>query len=115
MKEKKHWPKEKTRQRTSARFQPTFIARFGTLLQVKAEKEKRLQQLPPEAQGLIADPSRMAAGKEERDRRIQERLAQRQRRLEELQRMRMSRGIAKPGAVAPPERSEERRVGKEER
>src|SRR5437762_7084224 len=29
--------------------------------QVKAEKEKRLQQLPPEAQVLIADPSRMAA------------------------------------------------------
>src|SRR5437773_12532586 len=90
MKEKKHWPKERTRQRTSARFQPTCSARFGTLLRVKAEKEKRLQQLPPEAQGLIADPSRMAAGKEERDRRIQERLAQRQRRLEELQRMRMS-------------------------
>src|SRR2546430_7358537 len=31
--------------------------------QVKAEKEKRLQQLPPGAQGLIADPSRMALGK----------------------------------------------------
>jgi len=30
---------------------------------VKAEKEKRLQQLPPEAQGLIADPSRMRLGK----------------------------------------------------
>ena len=59
--------------------------------QVKAERERRLQQLPPDLQGLIADPSR---GREQ-DPRMQERLAQRERRMEELQRARMAHA-AKP-------------------
>ena len=67
--------------------------------QLKAERERRIQQLPPEVQGLIADPSRDKADK---DSRMQERLAQRQRRMEELQKARMSRDV-KPGAAASPE------------
>jgi uncharacterized protein involved in exopolysaccharide biosynthesis len=59
--------------------------------QVKAERERRLQQLPPDLQGLIADPSR---GREQ-DPRMQERLAQPERRMEELQRARMAHA-AKP-------------------
>jgi len=59
--------------------------------QVKAERERRLQQLPPDLQGLIADPSQ---GREQ-DPRMQERLAQRERRMEELQRARMAHA-AKP-------------------
>jgi len=69
--------------------------------QVKAERDKRIQQLPGDLhlQGLIADPSRMTDEKA----RMQERLAQRQRRLEELQKMRMSRKMAPPAAeVASP-------------
>ena len=63
--------------------------------QVKAEREKRIQQLPAEvqAQGLIADPDRIKA---ERDNRIQERMAQRQRRMEELQARRMGHAVARP-------------------
>ena len=59
--------------------------------QVKAERERRLQQLPPDLQGLIADPSQ---GREQ-DPRMQERLAQRERRMEELQSARMAHA-AKP-------------------
>ena len=63
--------------------------------QLKAEREKRIQQLPAEvqAQGLIADPDRIKA---ERDTRIQERMAQRQRRMEELQARRMAHAVAHP-------------------
>jgi TolA-binding protein len=60
--------------------------------QVKAERDRRLQQLPPDIKAIMPDPSRMNA---ERDARMQDRLAERQRRLEELQRMRS-------GAAAPP-------------
>jgi len=68
--------------------------------QVKAERERRLQQLPPDLQGLIADPSQAR----EQDPRMQERLAQRERRMEELQRARMAHA-AKPfgtEATSPP-------------
>jgi hypothetical protein len=68
--------------------------------QVKAERDKRLQQLPPELQlqGLIADPSQ---ARDEKDSRMQERLAQRQRRMEELQRARMSHAAKLPPATSP--------------
>jgi chaperonin cofactor prefoldin len=65
--------------------------------QLKAERDRRLQQLPRDVQALIPDRSR-----------IQEQLAQRQRRMEELQRLRMSPAVkpgapAFPGAAASPE------------
>jgi hypothetical protein len=67
--------------------------------QLKAEREKRIQQLPAEvqAQGLIADPDKIKA---ERDTRIQERMAQRQRRMEELQARRMGHAVARPATEA---------------
>ena len=67
--------------------------------QVKAERERRLQQLPPELQlqGLIADPSQ---GRDEKDTRMQERLAQRQRRMEELEKARMAHAVKPFGAEA---------------
>ncbi len=69
--------------------------------QLKAERDRRLQQLPRDVQALIPDRSRIQAEKDEKDRRIQEQLAQRQRRMEELQRLRMSPAV-KPGAAAFP-------------
>lgn len=65
--------------------------------QLKAERERRLQQLPPDLQGLVADPSQ---GRDETDTRMQERLAQRQRRTEELERARMAHAV-KPFGVEP--------------
>jgi hypothetical protein len=65
--------------------------------QLKAEREKRLQQLPPDLKGLIADPSQ---GRDENDTRMQERLAQRQRRMEELRRARMAHAVKRFGAEA---------------
>jgi len=65
--------------------------------QVKAERERRLQQLPPDLQGLIADPSQ---GRDEKDTRMQERLAQRQRRMEEFERARMAHAVKPFGAEA---------------
>jgi hypothetical protein len=63
--------------------------------QLKAERDKRIQELPADiqAQGLIPDPDQI---KGERDRRIQERMAQRQRRMEELQTKRMAHAVTRP-------------------
>jgi hypothetical protein len=54
--------------------------------------------IPPELKGLIADPSQLRA---EREQRMQERLAARQRKMEELQRMRAARALPPPQATAP--------------
>ena len=54
--------------------------------QMKAQKEKNLQQLPPEVHALIPDPAKVKA---QRDAIMQEQLARRQRLLEEFQRKRM--------------------------
>ena len=62
--------------------------------QAKAEREKRIQQLPPELQGLIRDRSRLdsrAAGKNPG---TEDRAAELQRRLEEAQKQ--TSGIASP-------------------
>ena len=84
---------EREKVRTSARSIPSDAqARSAArdAAQLKAERDKRLQQLPPDLQGLIADPSQ---GREESDSRMQERLAQRQRRMEDLQRARMAHAV----------------------
>src|SRR5438034_37757 len=65
--------------------------------QMKAERERKLQELPPDLQGLVADPSK---GRDENDTRMQERLAQRQRRMEEFQRARMAHAVKPFGAKA---------------
>jgi hypothetical protein len=70
--------------------------------QVRAERDRRLQQLGPNVKMLMPDPSRVQAEKDQLDRRIQERLGERQRKLEELQRMRTSGAAAFPGAAASP-------------
>jgi hypothetical protein len=54
--------------------------------------------VPPELKGLIADPSQ---GRADREQRMQERLAQRQRRMEDLQKMRAARALPRPQATAP--------------
>jgi hypothetical protein len=54
--------------------------------------------VPPELKGLIADPSQLRT---EREQRMQERLAERQRKMEELQRRRAARALPRPQATAP--------------
>jgi hypothetical protein len=64
------------------------------------EKAKTSAQaaLPdPQLQGLIRDPAQINA---ERDRRIQERVSQRERRMEELRARRMAHAVPSPGAEA---------------
>jgi hypothetical protein len=56
------------------------------------------RSIPPELQGLIADPSQ---GRGDREQRIQERLAERQRKIEEIQRMRAARARARPQPTTP--------------
>lgn len=56
------------------------------------------RSVPPELKGLIADPSQSRA---ERDQRMQERLAERQKRMEELHKMRAARALPRPQATAP--------------
>jgi hypothetical protein len=56
------------------------------------------RSVPPELKGLIADPSQARADREQR---MQERLAERQRRMEELQKMRAARALSLPQATAP--------------
>ena len=53
--------------------------------------------IPPELQGLIADPSQV---RPEREQRMQERLAERQRKLEEVQRRRV-RALPRNQTTAP--------------
>jgi hypothetical protein len=65
--------------------------------QMKAERERKLQELPPDLQGLIADPSK---GRDENDTRMQERLAQRQRKMQEFERARMAHAVKPFGAEA---------------
>ena len=54
--------------------------------------------VPPELKGLIAAPSNARADREQR---MQERLAERQRRLEEIHKMRAARALPRPQATAP--------------
>src|SRR6059058_2407550 len=56
------------------------------------------RSIPPELKGLIADPSQAREGREQR---IQERLADRQRKIDEVQKMRAARGRPLPQATAP--------------
>ena len=53
--------------------------------------------VPPELKGLMADPSQLRT---EREQRIQERLAERQRKIEEVQKMRV-RAVPRNQATAP--------------
>jgi hypothetical protein len=56
------------------------------------------RSIPPELQGLIADPSQANGDREQR---LQERLAQRQRKIEEIQKMRAARARARPQPTTP--------------
>ena len=55
--------------------------------------------VPPELQGLIADPSQGRTGREQR---MQERLAERQRKLDEMQKMRAARALQRRQPTATP-------------
>jgi predicted nucleic acid-binding Zn-ribbon protein len=67
--------------------------------QAKAEREKRIQQLPPELQALIRDRS-LLDPKTEKSAATQDRTAELQRRLEEARRKKMS-AITSPNADTP--------------
>jgi len=54
--------------------------------QIQAERDRRIQQLPPEFRALIPDRSQVDAAKVEKDRMTRERLAERQLGPEDLQR-----------------------------
>src|SRR5262245_39402144 len=54
--------------------------------------------VPPELKGLIADPSQ---ARTDREQRMQERLVERQRRMEEIQKMRAARAAQRPHATTP--------------
>src|SRR5215467_6429397 len=56
------------------------------------------RSVPPELQGLIADPSQARGDREQR---IQERLAERQRKIDEIQKMREARTRPRLQATAP--------------
>ena len=67
--------------------------------QAKAEREKRIQQLPPELQALIRDRS-LLDPKTEKSTATQDRAAELQRRLEEARRKKMS-AITSPNPDTP--------------
>jgi len=79
--------------------------------QMTAERDRRVEQLPPDGQGLTADPSQVNSAAGEKDRLREERLAQsqpgpeevqrrRQRKLEATQKWRMSGAAVSPAAEA---------------
>jgi hypothetical protein len=55
------------------------------------------RSIPPELKGLIADPSH---ARTDREQRMQERLAERQRKMDEIQKMRAARSLQRPQATA---------------
>ena len=65
--------------------------------QAKAERERRIQQLPPELQALIRDRSLLDARTAEKSTATEDRAVELQRRLEEARRKKMS-AIASPNA-----------------
>ena len=65
--------------------------------QAKAERERRIQQLPPELQALIRDRSLLDSRTAEKNRGTEDRGAELQRRLEEARRKKMS-AMATPNA-----------------
>jgi hypothetical protein len=68
--------------------------------EAEAERQKRIQQLPPELKALIPDRSRIDAGKAEKDRAAQQRAVQTQPSLEDARRKKMS-AIAAHQAEVP--------------
>ena len=68
--------------------------------QAKAERERRIQQLPPELQALIRDRSLLDTRAAEKSRTTEDPAAQLRRRLEEERKKKMS-AIASPSAETP--------------
>jgi hypothetical protein len=68
--------------------------------QAKAERERRIQQLPPELQALIRDRSLLDTRAAEKSRTTEDPAAQLRRRLEEERKKKMS-AIASPNAEVP--------------
>jgi hypothetical protein len=68
--------------------------------EAEAERQRRIQQLPPELRALIPDRSRLEAGRAEKQRAAQQRTVQTQPGLEDARRKKMS-GIAAPAPQVP--------------
>src|SRR5439155_24236000 len=68
--------------------------------QAEAERQKRIQQLPPELKALIPDRSQIGAAKAEKDRTTQQRAVQTQPGLDAARRKKMS-AIAAPQTAVP--------------
>ena len=68
--------------------------------QAEADRQRRIQQLPPELRALIPDRSRIEAARAEKDRTAQEQAVQTQRTSEDARRKKMS-VIATPQADVP--------------
>jgi hypothetical protein len=83
------------REKTIARFRPIPSDRQSRRPavdpeQARAEREKRIQQLPPEIRALIPDRSSLDARTAEKARGTEDRTAELQRRLEDARRKKMS-------------------------
>jgi len=68
--------------------------------QAEADRQRRIQQLPPELRALIPDRSRIDAGRAEKDTAAQQRAVQTQTSREDARRKKMS-AIATPQAAVP--------------
>ena len=68
--------------------------------QAEAERQKRIQQLPPEFKALIPDRSQIDAAKAEKDRTTQQRIVQPQTGFDAARRKKMS-AIAAPQTAVP--------------
>jgi len=68
--------------------------------QAKAERERRIQQLPPELQALIRDRSLLDARSVEKSRGTEDRAVELQRRLEEARRKKMSAIASSNGEIS---------------
>ena len=87
----------------SARIVPPDVQSQGAVrdaAEAKAERDRRIQQLPPEIRALIPDPSRMKSAREEKDRITRERLAKKQAVPEQLQSQNQQKGTSPTSSPA---------------
>jgi hypothetical protein len=68
--------------------------------EAQAERDRKIQQLPPEIRALIPDPSQVNSAKAEKDRMTRERLGQRQYKFEQTQKAWTSGAATSPAAEA---------------
>jgi hypothetical protein len=101
--EKENALAKKEKAAANARTIPPDVQSQGAIrdaAEAQAERDRKIQQLPPEIRALIPNPPQMNSAKAEKDRMTRERLDQRQYKFEQAQKAWTSGAATSPAAEA---------------